>query len=195
MFESHPVRSYFLQSLNKLRSTNGEMSREAMESLILMFIAFLNAVYIQGDIRAAKLALILSETFYSLDEQGKRVYAQESVKEHGIWRSEHFWEETFFLAVRNEVISNVVQSSSSSGPASLSSSTSTLPDLKNPRHRTLAASSLANITFGQLSSSAFSMASLGLDRALIQSFVRRMAASLSLSHDQCNTLLLGLGFL
>jgi len=196
-----------------------------MDDLVLLLIAFLNAVYVQGDIKAAKMALILSETFYtepsisdieyktktssnksdsslnllSDDEHQKqlmkdqRFYVQDGIKDHACWKSKHFWEETFHLAVREEIHRNIIDTSKSRSDSNYSntSSTSSTSDYKNYKIK-LSKTNRKNITYAQIGSSAFNMLSVGRPKEEVIAFVGRMCNGNDFTENERNHLLTSL---
>lgn len=196
-FESTSAREYFLLTLNRFRSQNTKVSKIIMEDLILIMIGFLDSVYVIGDIRASKMALILSETFYcddmDVDKEESahstnradgdhelipenRFYVQDGIKDHGIWKSNHFWEETFYIAVREEVNRNVVKSLKDDG--------------KSNRKRSLSVSNYRNIAYGQISSTAFAMRSSGMQQHQIVSFIERACIGNEIEEKDTSMLLM-----
>lgn len=211
-FRNPKIRRDFLLALNRLRAQQTRLT--SLNQLVLLMIAFLDAVYIQGDVRSAKMALILAETFYTFEDDSenginqqehesstmarneasndkeelsfankKRVYVQDHIKDHGIWKSPHFWEETFFLALREEVYRNISSSvGSSNGHAE--------PALQQPN---LSSANFTHIAFAQISSSAFNMTSLGLPPAQVGRFLLHAALFAGLDQNRLEDLQLRLG--
>uniref|UniRef100_A0A7S2RP16 SBF1/SBF2 domain-containing protein n=1 Tax=Mucochytrium quahogii TaxID=96639 RepID=A0A7S2RP16_9STRA len=201
-FHQRSCREYFLLCLNRFRSSKTKVGKAIMDDLVLLLIAFLDAVYIQGDVKAAKMALILSETFYTeaispgklnddtalpteetqeetenRKERENRFYIQDGIKDHGIWRSDHFWEETFYLAVREEIHRNVCK---------------TINDGTASRRRSLSTANYKNIVYGQIGSSAFNMVSVGLPTEQVQRFVQRMCLGNDILKEDVDALLTNL---
>ncbi len=137
------------------------------------------------------LTRCLSETFFTQDEglgsgsaldeaslevrKQSRAYVQDSIKNHGIWRSEHFWEETFWIAVREEVLRNVVRP--------------TTPNKGSARRRSLSQANLRNIVIGQMGATGFNMLSVGMPRNQVESFLQRVALGNGIAAEDTAALL------
>ncbi len=138
--------------------------------------------------------LCFSETFFTEEEgsgsgpgsgsdeasitarKQSRAYVQDSIKNHGIWRSGHFWEETFWIAVREEVLRNVVRPTSP-------------PDKGSARRRSLSQANLRNIVYGQMGATGFNMLSVGMPRSQVESCLRRMALGNGIAAEETAALL------
>jgi len=173
-FERRSIRQEFLLALNRLRASKTKLA--SIDHLMLLMIAFLDACYIQGDIRAAKMVLILAETFFEEDsETGKRTYVQDGIRDHGIWKSNPFWEETFYMALREEIFKNVTDSSKEDSSAH--------------RPRELTQANFGHIAYAQLASSSFSMVSLNLPQKQVDEFLFHGSRAAELSASQHKDLL------
>lgn len=106
-------RAMFVKCLNRQRSLETKVSDQAsFDELVDCFNAFLDECIREDDIKAAKTAMILAETFYlpkvgkiersegengrhdqhlhhhgTVDRGATRMYLQEEVKKHAIWKN------------------------------------------------------------------------------------------------------------
>eukprot|EP01138_Halocafeteria_seosinensis_P014704 gb/GECG01015010.1/.p1 GENE.gb/GECG01015010.1/~~gb/GECG01015010.1/.p1 ORF type:complete len:1040 (+),score=163.19 gb/GECG01015010.1/:1-3120(+) len=108
LFRTPAGRALFLRYLNTYRGKQMDVNEHSMsgfDRLVQIMSWFLDACLEQSDVASAKMAMILSETFYTcLNErsEGRRRYIQEGVKAHPIWLRQQFWEEAFYRSVRED---------------------------------------------------------------------------------------------
>ncbi len=136
---------------------------------------FLDKCVQQNDVKGGKMMMIMSETFFRFRQHtpGKansgeisqenntremgREYLQESIKNHRIWENPHFWEEAFFLSVREEVVKHLKQVHDGS-----------------VNKESNFAEFYKNILFGQLGSYALNMLNFGVALEVTLSFIRKL---------------------
>jgi len=191
LFEKAEYRYTLLRCLNKYRGKRTNVGN-AFEKLVIILIAMLDASYIQGDVKSAKMILILAETFYhkTNEEKGEHTdgadsseasngviapgkeYVQNRIKGHAMWRSVAFWEEVFHQSVREEVERNFEVEKSGNGGLLLST--------------------FQNIAYGQIYSCAFNMISCGVGQSTVELFIDRMCIANDLSCIQRQEILNGI---
>ena len=142
--------------------------------LITVINEFLDKCAEQNDVKGAKMMMIMSETFFrsvkpdefSLVDGGQpdkasretsREYLQGSIKEHRIWQNPHFWEEAFFLSVREEVVKHMRQVEEGS--------VSRESDFRR---------FYKNIIFGQLGSYSLNMLNFGVGVEATTNFINKL---------------------
>ncbi len=95
-------RQTILYELNNQRSKRTEVKGKAdFESLCRLFDSFLSGCGREAiDVSNAKMAMILSQTFYyvdrqddnSVDDRESRVYVKNRISHHSIWADDEFWD-------------------------------------------------------------------------------------------------------
>ncbi|DAZ94974.1 TPA: hypothetical protein N0F65_000606 [Lagenidium giganteum] len=126
--KDHAGRAMFVRCLNRQRSLDTKVKDHAsFHALVDCFNVFLNECIREDDVKAAKTAMILAETFYlpreaapsstsdakvaedhhpvgkPLDRGAARIYLQVEVKKHAIWKNPTFWEKALLLAIGEEL--------------------------------------------------------------------------------------------
>jgi len=119
-------RQTILYELNNQRSKKTEVEGEAdFESLCRLFDSFLSGCGREAiDVSNAKMAMILSQTFYyidrqddnSVDDRESRVYVKNRISHHSIWSDDEFWDHALEQCVaeslqKSGVLLNYVKSS------------------------------------------------------------------------------------
>ena len=161
MFEEEKDRACALRCLNRFRSKCTDVA-ENFDALTVVFIGLLDHAYIKADVKCAKMVLILAETFYHI-EDGKKIYVQERIKAHAMWKAVAFWEEVFYQSVHEEIKRNWA--------------------VRQDGERGLPMSTFKNLVYGQIGSCAFSMMSCEVDRSLVRLFIDRMCIANGM-HEQ-----------
>ena len=83
----------FLKRLNKIRSFGKfEFEKNEYDDIIKIFFLILDKIQNNEDIISFKFCIILSQTFYCINE-GKKIYIQAGIKKHEIFKSEKMWKE------------------------------------------------------------------------------------------------------
>lgn len=101
---SRTKRSKICYALNSKRSSRAEiMSQNQFDVLIRLFEAILTGcnVELQGGVSNAKMCIMLSQTFYFVQEPEEdttdkgdrvsRIYVKDFLQDHPLWRKEDFW--------------------------------------------------------------------------------------------------------
>ena len=157
--------------------------------LITVINEFLDKCVEQNDVKGAKMMMIMSETFFrsvkpdafslvdgvqpgQASRETSREYLQGSIKEHRIWQNPHFWEEAFFLSVREEVVKHMRQVEE--GSVSRESDFGRF---------------YKNIVFGQLGSYALNMLNFGVGVEATTNFINKLC-HVNKMEEEKNTMLL-----
>ena len=93
----------FIQKLNKFRvSGKFYISKEIFSILEKYFIQILNVIKNDEDMFTAKNIMILSQTYFKKDGE-KKIYLQETVQKHEIFKQKKFWENLFTFFMNKEI--------------------------------------------------------------------------------------------
>ena len=93
----------FIQKLNKFRvSGKFYISKEIFSILEKYFIQILNVIKDEEDMFTAKNIMILSQTYFKKDGE-KKIYLQETVQKHEIFKQKKFWENLFTFFMNKEI--------------------------------------------------------------------------------------------
>jgi hypothetical protein len=178
-------RQTILYELNNQRSKKTEVEGEAnFESLCRLFDSFLTGCGREAiDVGAAKMAMILSQTFFFVDQNDdnevdddreNRVYVKNKISHHSIWADDEFWDHALEQCVAESLQKSGV----------LMNYVKTAPN-KNIKWHDLAPSEYADaaaqvhsVVFAQLGTLAHSMLEMDIsDSGLSRScnFVRRLS--------------------
>ena len=104
LLEKHHNRAVCLQTLSHFR-TLGKFSMpsnvfEIIENCLLIII---DNVTIDEDYHMAKTAMVLSQTYFKIDENNNRYYLQNKIKNHKLFRNPQFWEKSLDISLKNEI--------------------------------------------------------------------------------------------
>ena len=104
LLEKHHNRAVCLQTLSHFR-TLGKFSMpsnvfEIIEKCLLIII---DNVTIDEDYHMAKTAMVLSQTYFKIDENNNRYYLQNKIKNHKLFRNPQFWEKSLDISLKNEI--------------------------------------------------------------------------------------------
>ena len=103
LLDKHYNRIIFLQQLNKFRATGKIIIPKKIGEIIAKFFnIILNTVKRDNDIHSGKNIILLSQTYYILDNNKKK-YLQELVWEHQIFQDMKFWEDLLNLEINKEI--------------------------------------------------------------------------------------------
>ena len=178
-------RQTILYELNNQRSKKTEVEGESnFESLCRLFNSFLSGCGREAiDVSNAKMAMILSQTFYFVDQEDEddvvddresRVYVKSKISHHSIWDDDEFWDHALEQCVAESLRkSGVLMNYAKSAP----NKNIKWHDLA-PSEYADAAAQVHSVVFAQLGSMSHSMLEMdvsgsGLLRAC--HYVRRIA--------------------
>ena len=103
LLEKRCNRIVFLHKLNKFRALGNYMVTKVLYSIISKyFIKILNFIKKDYDVFPAKNVIVLSQTYYMIEKEEK-IYIQEDIKEHEIFKDNKFWENLFNFFMNKEI--------------------------------------------------------------------------------------------
>ncbi len=103
LLEQRCNRIVFLHKLNKFRALGNYMVTKVIYSIISKyFIKILNFIKKDYDAFPAKNVIVLSQTYYMIEKEEK-IYIQEDIKEHEIFKDNKFWENLFNFFMNKEI--------------------------------------------------------------------------------------------
>ena len=103
LLEKRCNRIVFLHKLNKFRALGNYMVTKVIYSIISKyFIKILNFIKKDYDAFPAKNVIVLSQTYYMIEKEEK-IYIQEDIKEHEIFKDNKFWENLFNFFMNKEI--------------------------------------------------------------------------------------------
>lgn len=185
-------RQTILYELNNQRSKKTEVEGEAdFESLCRLFDSFLSGCGQEAiDVSNAKMAMILSQTFYyvddrqgdnTVDDRESRVYVKHRISYHEIWTADEFWDHALEQCVaeslqKSGVLLNYVKTSVD--VRSAPNNSIKWHDL-SPSEYADAAAQVHSVVFAQLGTLAHSMLEMNVSgsasTARACNFVRRLS--------------------
>ena len=104
LLNKHHNRAVCLQTLSHFR-TLGKFSIpskifEIIEKCLLIII---DNVIKDEDYHMAKTAMVLSQTYFKIDENHNKYYLQNIIKEHKLFKNLQFWEKSLDSSLKNEI--------------------------------------------------------------------------------------------
>lgn len=94
----------FLKRLNNYRALGVfEIPKKEYEIICELFMKISDKIFEENDLDNFKSALILSQTFYLLDENKKKIYIINKIKNHKLFQSEYFWKSFIEKSIENEI--------------------------------------------------------------------------------------------
>ena len=100
--KKHHCKIVFLQKLSKFRvKGNYYLNKKMFEIFSKFFNNILNDIKEDDDVFSAKNIIVLSQTYYT-KENDKKIYLQEDVKNHDIFKNINFWEKLFNFFIEKE---------------------------------------------------------------------------------------------
>jgi tetratricopeptide (TPR) repeat protein len=184
LLEKERNRKLVIRLMNIQRSKRQDVG-PGFNLVVDIMNVFLDKCVQQNDVKGGKMMMIMSETFFRFRKHtaGKskggekieksntremgREYLQESIKNHRIWENPHFWEEAFFLSVREEVVKHLKQVHDGS-----------------VNKESNFAEFYKNILFGQLGSYALNMLNFGVTLEVTLSFIRKLCVVNRIGDDK-----------
>jgi|EP00945_MAST-04E_sp_MAST-4E-sp1_P008441 tetratricopeptide (TPR) repeat protein len=190
LLEKMSHRQNLIRLMNLQRSKLQAIG-EGFDDLVEVMNHFLDKCVEQNDVKGAKMMMIMSETFFRfVNSPGNerdaadpkdgneeireetREYLQESIKSHRIWHNQHFWEEAFFLSVREEVVKHKWQL-----------------EEKQVSHESDFMRFYKNIIFGQLGSYALNMLNFGVELQATLKFIHKLCRVNKIEPEKNNMLI------
>ena len=103
LLEKHHNIIVFLLQLSKFRvSGNFYISKTIYSILSKFFNKILNIIKKEKDMFSAKNIIVLSQTYFMKDD-GKKIYLQNAIQEHEVFKENAFWENLFVFLMSKEI--------------------------------------------------------------------------------------------
>ena len=158
--EKSDYRSHFFFALgNKRAHSNIILSTKLFDILTKIFIYIADVLLKEKDYNIENSLLILSQTFYRLDNK-KKIFLSEKIKSHKLFQSEEIWIEYAKFQISLEVKKNILINSA------------TINDLETHQKKLYERNN--EIIFAQLLSVNQNMKNLGLDKNKILNIINRL---------------------
>ena len=104
LLNKHHNRAVCLQTLSHFR-TLGKFSipSKIFEIIEKCLLIILDNVIKDEDYHMAKTAMVLSQTYFKIDENHNKYYLQNIIKEHKLFKNLQFWEKSLDSSLKNEI--------------------------------------------------------------------------------------------
>jgi len=107
LLNDHANRVIFLQDLNTFRAKGlYGLPKDIYDFFKELFIIMCNTIARDKDYHTAKNLIILSQTYYYLEDEIKR-YLQECIQNHEIFQNFKFWEGYMQFSIEKEIIKSI----------------------------------------------------------------------------------------
>ena len=104
LLNKHHNRVIFLHKLNDYRTNSlFELKEKEYQILVELFSFVINISKIEKDYHCVEMAIILSKTYYKL-ENDKKIYIQNLIKNNDYFKTKDFWEELLIYSISKEII-------------------------------------------------------------------------------------------
>ena len=180
--QSDHGRSALIHSLNQQRSRRTEIAAKGFTELANAVLIVLDKCLETKDVQTAKMAMMLSQTFYQDGEEAgsdgdrkARIFLKSSLLHHPLWRDVHFWDESCWSAIR--------ESLSEGGAMKKKWHSLSAEEIQDAVLR------VHNVVFSNVGAYAHSMVEFGCSVELAQHFVARICSIYQLQEDQRESLL------
>lgn len=167
-------RKYFLTCLNKFRIAGlFTIEERSFNFLGELLMRILDETMREKDFESAKFCMILSQTFYrvSNDPNKPRVFLQEAIESHDIWKQTEFWEGIIKYSIHEEVHNQRAYNAYNQESA----------DDKQLR--------IQSIAFGQLLSFAFNMLSFEIPREKVRDTINNFCKIFKIQEEMATQIL------
>ena len=154
LLDKHYNRVVFLQLLSEPRGRGQfEISQITFDILSKLLNKVINKVENDNDYHSAENAIIISQTYYIIEEKENKIYLQKNIENNEIFKSKKFWEDLLDFCINKEIVKNVSN------------------DVKNgnilKENRKDAEDKMSNTAFGKIVSYSKDMKDFGLDKESI----------------------------
>ena len=103
LIQKRENRILFLRRLNKIRTFgNFEYNKNVFDDIIKIFLNMLDKIQIEKDIFSFQFSIILSQTFYIIENEDKK-YIFKYIKSHPVYHSEEMWRKTVDYFIQKEI--------------------------------------------------------------------------------------------
>ena len=104
LLDNHHNRAVCLQTISHFR-TLGKfcIPPKVFDIIGKCLLIIMDNVIKDEDYRMAKTAMILSQTYFKMDEKNEKYYLQNVIKDHKLFSNIQFWEKTLDNSLKNEI--------------------------------------------------------------------------------------------
>ena len=104
LLDNHHNRAVCLQTISHFR-TLGKfcIPPKVFDIIGKCLLIIMDNVIKDEDYRMAKTAMILSQTYFKMDEKNEKYYLQNVIKDHKLFSNIQFWEKTLDDSLKNEI--------------------------------------------------------------------------------------------
>ena len=104
LLDNHHNRAVCLQTISHFR-TLGKfcIPPKVFDIIGKCLLIIMDNVIKDEDYRMAKTAMILSQTYFKIDEKNEKYYLQNVIKDHKLFSNIQFWEKTLDNSLKNEI--------------------------------------------------------------------------------------------
>ena len=104
LLNKHHNRAVCLQSLNHFRITGKFcINSKVYEIIGNCLLIIINNIIDDEDYNMAKTVMILSETYYKMDEKNGKYYLHNAIKDNKLFSNISFWEKVLNISIKNEI--------------------------------------------------------------------------------------------
>ena len=104
LLNNHHNRIIFMQKLSKFRVLGYYYISKTIYSILAKyFLQIINTLKEDPDMFTAKNIIVLSQTYF-IKEKNKKIYIQEAIKSHEIFKKKEFWENLFNFFMNKEIL-------------------------------------------------------------------------------------------
>ena len=104
LLNNHHNRIIFMQKLSKFRVLGYYYISKTIYSILSKyFLQIINTLKEDPDMFTAKNIIVLSQTYF-IKEKNKKIYIQEAIKSHEIFKKKEFWENLFNFFMNKEIL-------------------------------------------------------------------------------------------
>jgi len=104
LLNNHHNRIIFMQKLSKFRVLGYYYISKTIYSILSKyFLQIINTLKEDQDMFTAKNIIVLSQTYF-IKEKDKKIYLQEAIKSHEIFKKKEFWENLFNFFINKEIL-------------------------------------------------------------------------------------------
>jgi hypothetical protein len=154
LLDKHCNRVVFLSLLSGPRGRGQfEISQLTFDTLSKLLNKVINKVENDNDYYSAENVIIISQTYYIIEEKENKIYLQKNIEKNEIFKSKKFWEELLDFCINKEIVKNVSN------------------DVKNgnilKENRKDAQDKMSKTAFGKIANYSKDMKDFGLDKESI----------------------------
>lgn len=174
LLDKHPNRVLFLQALGTFRSKGiYSFPIDLYDLMYKFFTTIINTIRRDKDFHSGKNIIILSQTYYFL-ENGKKKYLQEKIKNSGLFQSSNFWKEYLEYSIDKEIIRSIKHDTQNG---------TLIKDSQKESDELY-----GNIVFSQLVPISDNMIDFGLDRKTIKEIIKPIIKHYNMNEQSINVI-------